>query len=46
MKFYQKILEIQKALEINLRVCHCLQSNFFRYTYYDFDEKPILLLQL
>ena len=41
MKFYQKILEIPKALEINLRDCHCL-----RYIYYDFKEKPNLLLQL
>ena len=44
VKFYQKFLEIQKAFEINLRVRHCLQSGFLHYTYYDFDEKPILLL--
>ena len=44
--FYQKILEIQKALQINLGVCHCLQSGFLHCTYYDFDKKPLLLLQL
>ena len=46
MEFYQKSSKIWKALEINLRVCHCLSSGFLRYTYYDFKEKPILLLQL